>query len=556
MTTIHLWQALLLGLFCWMSNGGLAYFGFVGATIMQKPIVASMICGLIMGDPTTAIIIGCTIQAVYIGAANVAGVASLPAINMSVWFSIPVAMTIGGDVELAAQTALAICLACGPVETALAQMMNVVRQGILHVTDGIFRSGNLKKGVFTVFAGQQSVAFLQFALPVPILCMLGQGAVVTAVSNLPAWLLGCLACFTRLLPLLGFMILLSGLLKNNAQWIMFVLGFALVKAAGFSILTVTIIALACAYIIFLCTSANAGPDDLAAEAQRAQETAGEQMSAEQLRLAELKNDKKFIRRMYVRQMFCMNQLFTMERMQGCTMELMAANAARDLYPNQPDKQVDLVERHMVFFNTQPTLGSVIWGITLGMEIEKARTGKVPNDMIQTIKTALAGPLAGFGDTIWQILFIPILLSITLGLSSNGSLFGPIFAILVYVSINFTLTYVLFSNGVRLGAESASRLINSSMKDRLITAIETLGIIVVGATVGNLVNLQTGLSFDFGGTIINMQTDVLNAIYPGLLTLIGAFITYYFVKVKKASANKIMLGMFVIGAIGYFTKFLA
>ena len=246
----------------------------------------------------------------------------------------------------------------------------------------------------------------------------------------------------------------------------------------------------------------------------------------------------------------------MERMQGPTMELMAASAANDLYPGQKEKQIDLVERHMVFFNTQPTIGSMIWGITLGMEIEKARTGEVPNDMIQTIKTALAGPLAGFGDTVWQILFIPILLSITLGLSANGSVFGPVFCILVYMALNFALTYVLFGSGVRLGAESASKLINSTMKDRLLTAIEALGIVVVGATVGNLVNLQTALSFNFGETVINLQADVLNAIYPGLMTLIGAFITYYFVKVRKASANKIMLGMFLVGAIGYFTGLIA
>lgn len=554
MDTIQIWQALLLGLFCWMSNSGLVYFGYIGSAIMQRPIVAAMICGIIMGDPTTAILIGCTIQAVYIGAANVAGVASLPVINMSVWFAIPVAMTVGGDVALAAQTALAICLACGPVETALGQMMNVPRQALLHVTDGIFRSGDLKKGSLAIYVGQQTLVFLQYALPVPILCLLGQGAVVSAVSMLPDWLLGCLGSFTRLLPLLGFMILLAGLLKNNAQWILFVFGFALVKAAGLSVLTVTIIALAIAYVIFLCSGKGeeASPVEAAPETQATEAEA----EGEDPRLASLKSDRRFIRRMYVRLMFHLSQLFTMERMQGPTMELMAASAANDLYPGQKEKQIDLVERHMVFFNTQPTLGSVIWGITLGMEIEKARTGKVPNDMIQTIKTALAGPFAGFGDTIWQILFLPILLSITLGLSANGSVFGPVFAIPVYVCVNLTLTYVLFSSGVRLGAESASKLINSSMKDRLLTAIEALGIVVVGATVGNLVNLQTALSFNFGETMINLQADVLNAIYPGLMTLIGAFITYYFVKVRKASANKIMLGMFLVGAIGYFTGLIA
>lgn len=547
MSDIQLWQALLLGLFCWMANGGLVYFGYVGFTIMQKPIVAAMICGIIMGDPTTAILIGCPIQAVYIGAASVAGVASLPAINTSVWFAIPVAMTLGGDVELAAQSALAICLACGPVETALMQLMNVPRQALLHIADGVYEKGDLKKGSLIIYAGQQALAFLQYALPVPILCMLGQKAVVAAVEMLPEWLMGCLGAFTKLLPLLGFMILLSGLLKNKAQWIMFILGFALVKAAGLSILTVTILALAIAYILFLCTGSKEEQEEETVESKQEEGTD---------RLSALKSNKGFIRRMYIGLMFHLNQLFTMERMQGATMELMAAQAANELYPGDKEKQTDLVKRHMVFFNTQPTVGSVIWGITLGMEIEKARTDAVPNDMIQTVKTALAGPLAGFGDTVWQILFVPILLSITLGLSENGSMFGPIFCILVYVLINLVLTYVLFSSGVRLGAESAARLLNSGMKDRLLGAIEVLGIIVVGATVANLVNIQTALAFTFGETVINLQADVLNAIYPGIMTLLGVFITYYFVKVKKASANKIMLGMFLVGTIGYFTGLIA
>jgi mannose/fructose/N-acetylgalactosamine-specific phosphotransferase system component IIC len=43
------------------------------------------------------------------------------------------------------------------------------------------------------------------------------------------------------------------MLKNKAQWILFLLGFALVKSAGLNIITVTVIAVAVAYVIFLCT---------------------------------------------------------------------------------------------------------------------------------------------------------------------------------------------------------------------------------------------------------------------------------------------------------------
>ena len=41
-------------------------------------------------------------------------------------------------------------------------------------------------------------------------------------------------------------------MKNNVQWILFMFGFALVKSAGFNVLTLTFVALGLAYIVFLC----------------------------------------------------------------------------------------------------------------------------------------------------------------------------------------------------------------------------------------------------------------------------------------------------------------
>ena len=274
------------------------------------------------------------------------------------------------------------------------------------------------------------------------------------------------------------------------------------------------------------------------------------------RLAGLKNDKKFINRMFWWLMFHITQLFTMERMMGCSMAMMMASAREDLYPGDPEKQRDLVERHMVFFNTQQGFGSIIWGICLGMEIEQARTGEVPNDIIQTIKTALASPIAGIGDTLWQILFTPILLSIGIGLSSQGSPLGAIVVIVVYAAVNFPLTYTLFTLGIRAGVDGAETLIGSALKDRLMLAVETLGIIIVGGTVGSMVNIRTALEFNINGVVVNLQEQVFDAIYPGVFSLICFYLTYWLIKEKKWSAMKIMLVMLAVAAVGYFTKILA
>lgn len=279
--------------------------------------------------------------------------------------------------------------------------------------------------------------------------------------------------------------------------------------------------------------------------------------AQKERLAALKNDNKWIRKMFILMCFHITQLFTPERMLGHSMAMTMISAAPDLYPNDPEKQVDLVKRHSVFFNTQQGFGGIIWGIMLGMEIERARTdGGVPDDMIQSIKTALASPIAGIGDTLWQILFTPLLLSIGIGMSTNGSMLGPVFCFLVYVLVNTPLTYVLFKMGIKLGVDGADMLIGSEIKDRLMMAVETMGLIVVGGVVAGMANVRTGLVLGFNGVQINVQTEFFDAIYPGLLTMGGMYLTYWLVKEKKLSAMKIMFGMLAVAAIGYFTTILA
>lgn len=273
------------------------------------------------------------------------------------------------------------------------------------------------------------------------------------------------------------------------------------------------------------------------------------------RLAALPHDRKFINRTFMWLMFHITQLFTPERMLGTSMGLLMITVANDLYPGEPEKQQDLVERHMVFFNTQQGFGAIIWGIVLGMEIENARVGNVPDDMIQTIKTALASPIAGIGDTLWQVLFTPILLSIGIGMSANGSPIGAIFVLVVYFAVNVPLTYVLFTTGLRSGVDAAEFLVSSPLKDRLMTAIETLGVIVIGGTVGSMVNIKTALAFTINGVEFNLQTQVFDALYPGVLSAGIFMLVFYIMKKWKISAMKMMLLMAIVSVIGYFTHIL-
>ena len=98
--------------------------------------------------------------------------------------------------------------------------------------------------------------------------------------------------------------------------------------------------------------------------------------------------KKLIRKCYINWM-CFNlSLYQPETMQAPAMVKMFGDIREDLYPNDPQKQQELMARHLPFFNTEPFIGCLIPGITLGMEAEKARGEDIPEDLITSIKSAL------------------------------------------------------------------------------------------------------------------------------------------------------------------------
>ena len=59
---------------------------------------------------------------------------------------------------------------------------------------------------------------------------------------------------------------------------------------------------------------------------------------------------------------------------GPGMVNMMIAAAQELYPNDPEKQIELCQNHCVFFNTRPTVGIIVPRDCIGI---RNRTGKNP-----------------------------------------------------------------------------------------------------------------------------------------------------------------------------------
>lgn len=273
------------------------------------------------------------------------------------------------------------------------------------------------------------------------------------------------------------------------------------------------------------------------------------------RLQALKSDKKFVNKAFWAYNWSIPMNFTRERMLGCSMVSMLARVADEIYPEDVEKQKELCRNHEVFFNTQQGLGAVIYGIVLGMEVERAHDDTITNELIQSIKQALAGPLAGLGDSLIQALITPILISIAIGLSTEGSILGALFLFAAYTVINAILCLTLFKTGYKYGIIGAETLVSSNMKERVIPAFEALGITVIGGVLAGIMSQnRTGRflrpdqhqhSNRCSGRLLSKDFDsghLLHRVLSG--------------KRKEMVATKIMLWMIPVAIIGYMTTILA
>ena len=86
-----------------------------------------------------------------------------------------------------------------------------------------------------------------------------------------------------------------------------------------------------------------------------------------------------------------------ERQMHMGFTFMLASILQKLYGNDKEKLAQALQRHMEFFNCTPALSSFIGGIVASMEEKNASDEDFDTSSINTIKSALMGPLSGIGD---------------------------------------------------------------------------------------------------------------------------------------------------------------
>ena len=269
---------------------------------------------------------------------------------------------------------------------------------------------------------------------------------------------------------------------------------------------------------------------------------------------EKKLSKKALRKSFHNWYYGHLTCFSQEHMQTFGYLCAMLPLVEELYDDE-DEKAKAMNTYTAFFNTEPQLGSVIVGMTAGLEEARANGQEdVDEETINGLRAGLMGPVAGIGDSLVVGTVIPILLGIAMGMSTGGSPLGAIFYIIVWNLFAYFGMKFMYFKGYELGGKAVDFLIGAQGED-LRDSISILVGIVIGAVSATWVSVTPSLQLvnDAGEPYLVLQ-DKLNEVFPGLLTAIFIVICWYLMAKKQMSPIKVMLILVVVAFVGVLVGF--
>ena len=506
----------------------IAMFGhsedFLGTTLINRPLVLGPLVGLVLGDFSQGIIIGATLELIFMG-------------NIKVGAAIPPDVITGGVLG----TAFAILSGKGPaVALALAVPISILAEMVISSLF-IFRSGFNKN--FIQFAEEGDYKKLQWlhvvsGLLKPLLMglitflalQLGADVMKSFLDQIPPWVNSGLQVAGNMLPALGFALLMN-VMFNKKVAPYFFLGFILSSYLKLPMIAIGGLGVILALIITNITHREAVNEDYSDD----EESPSMQPSF----------TKTEIRSIFFRSL-ALEANFNFETCQNTGFAFSMIPVLKKIYKTKESISLAL-KRHLQFFNTSPFGSTLILGITAAMEEQNSRSKDFDAGSINTVKLGLMGPLAGIFDSLFWGTLKVIAAGVGTSLALKGNAAGPILFILIFNIPHLVLRYHLTFIGYTQGNKFLQKISDSNVMDKLTSGAAIVGLMVVGAMPALLMSIKTPLQIGAAGSEISVQ-GILDQIVPGIIPLALTFLVYSFLK-RNVKTTYLLLGLLLVGFIG-------
>lgn len=250
-------QAILLGLFACLSSMPGMGGSSIGNYTLGRPLIGGLVCGIILGDIPTGIMVGCAMQVVYIALVTPGGTVSADVRAVS-YIGIPLAMVALSSYGLDASSTEGAALATsfgtmvGTLGTVLFYGTATINLLWQHMGWKAVEKRDYKK-LYLIDMGLPWISHLICSfIPTMIMCKMGASVVELIKTTLPMDGIAMKTLFTvgALLPCVGIAILLKQIVKNVTDFVPFLFGFVLAASMGINLVSATVVAAMFAILIY------------------------------------------------------------------------------------------------------------------------------------------------------------------------------------------------------------------------------------------------------------------------------------------------------------------
>ena len=198
---------------------------YVGQCMSERPIVAGLIAGIIFGDIPSGVMIGCALEAIFMGAVNVDGAVSAEPVTATV-------VTVAFVVATGMNQGVAITAVGTPLGLVAGiiylMLFNVFMSLFAPAVDWAARTGNgSEKRLLMVRWIGWFVKYFLLAIPSFLAVYIGAEPVAALASQIPENVIAGFTTCGNLLPAVGMALLLK-MLWDKKLAVYYLLGFVLV----------------------------------------------------------------------------------------------------------------------------------------------------------------------------------------------------------------------------------------------------------------------------------------------------------------------------------------
>ncbi len=246
-------QILLIALFIYLGSIGSIVGNTIGWYTLGRPLVASFVVGIIMGDINSALIVGIPLQIMYMGNVTPGGAVAWD-LSYATYIGTAAALIFGKGLDATGLIGLAVVFAgigglVGQLMWNVSYALNLPLNRIAHK---YAEEGNTSKMYIPNMVLGQLIGFACRFIPAVIVLtsMTAASGQADFATLIPNWVTTGLSVFGGMMAALGMGILLSFLLKKRYDLAIFLGGFILVTYFGLNTMAVAVVGVITAVLYY------------------------------------------------------------------------------------------------------------------------------------------------------------------------------------------------------------------------------------------------------------------------------------------------------------------